>query len=80
MKKLFLALALAFLAVNAQAFYPEQINTPQGSFFRVVNNDPYPVSCFVKDQFTYMTFYVYPGQASMWYPVRGHYTWSCRFS
>lgn len=80
MKKLVIGLVLMLSALTVQAFYPEQINNPNGSFFRVVNNNPYPIACFLKDQFTYSTFYVAPGQASLWYPVRGHYVWNCTFS
>jgi hypothetical protein len=82
MKKILFGLIALFVVLFSSAteadVYAQTTNTPTGQFvFRVVNETPYYISCYYRDNYNYYTFSLAPYNASLWYPIYGSYVWRC---
>lgn len=79
MKQLLLVLLLLIsAAVKGAVFEEYAYNADNMVFIRLLNTDVYPVSCYYRDQYNFITFIVGPRSYSMWYPVYGSYVWQCK--
>jgi hypothetical protein len=80
MKWLVLTLALLLSsAANAQIFPEQTMSTTGMPLVRIRNNTPAPISCFLRDDYNFVSFAIPPYSASYWYPVYGIFQWHCNF-
>ena len=79
MRKLIFALLLMIPLTAFPQWNVEYNKNMYGQMIvRVINHNPYPVSCYFRDVYSYYTFVV-PGRAiSGWFLPAGHFQIDCR--
>jgi hypothetical protein len=79
MRAILLTLLLLFSS-TASAAVVEQVtrNNSGQPVIRILNQTPYYMNCYYRDQYNYYTFTLAPWTSSMWFMIYGQYQWQCR--